>query len=122
MLFKEKLKEFRKSLDLTQAEFATKCELSRTTITELESGRKQPTLKLIEKIASGTNTDINDWLDNLNATMNVKAFDGLAMVIKRLYENNLIDAEGHITESAKPLLYEMLDVEVQLFVKQLNKK
>lgn len=122
MLFKEKLKEFRKSLNLTQAEFATKCELSRTTITELESGRKQPTLKLIEKIANGTNTDINDWLDNLNSTMNVKAFDGLAMVIKRLYENNLIDAEGHITESAKPLLYEMLDVEVQLFVKQLNKK
>lgn len=122
MLFKEKLKEFRKSLNLTQAEFATKCELSRTTITELESGRKQPTLKLIEKIASGTNTDINEWLDNLNSSVNVKAFDGLAMVIKRLYENNLIDAEGHITESAKPLLYEMLDVEVQLFVKQLNKK
>lgn len=122
MLFKEKLKEFRKSLNLTQAEFATKCELSRTTITELESGRKQPTLKLIEKIASGTNTDINEWLDNLNSSVNVKAFDGLAMVIKRLYENNLIDAEGHITESAKPLLYQMLDVEVQLFVKQLNKK
>lgn len=122
MLFKEKLKEFRKSLNLTQAEFATKCELSRTTITELESGRKQPTLKLIEKIASGTNTDINDWLDNLNSSVNVKAFDGLAMVIKRLYENNLIDAEGHITECAKPLLYQMLDVEVQLFVKQLNKK
>lgn len=122
MLFKEKLKEFRKSLNLTQAEFATKCELSRTTITELESGRKQPTLKLIEKIASGTNTDINEWLDNLNSSVNVKAFDGLAMVIKRLYENNLIDAEGHITECAKPLLYQMLDVEVQLFVKQLNKK
>lgn len=122
MLFKEKLKEFRKSLNLTQAEFATKCELSRTTITELESGRKQPTLKLIEKIASGTNTNINEWLDNLNSSVNVKAFDGLAMVIKRLYENNLIDAEGHITECAKPLLYQMLDVEVQLFVKQLNKK
>lgn len=122
MLFKEKLKEFRQSLKLTQAEFAGKCALSRTTITELESGRKEPTLKLVEKIASATNTDVSDWIDTLNPTIKIKAFEGLAMVIKRLYENKLIDSEGKIDESAKPLLYQMLDVEVQLFIKQLNKQ
>ncbi len=121
MDFKIKLKQFRKELGLTQQEFAMKCGFSRTTITELESGKKAPTLKMIERLALATNTELVEWINTEDENVQAKPFDGLTLIIKKLRESNLIDKEGNMTEQAKRLLHEMLELEVKLFIKELEK-
>lgn len=46
-----KLKELRKDRGWTQAKLAAKSGISQTYISELEQGKKQPTLPIIKKLA-----------------------------------------------------------------------
>lgn len=117
MDFKDKLKDFRKRNSLTQAEFAEKCGFSRTTITELESGRKKPTLKMIEKIATNTNTRTTFWLDDKeNITFN--NFDGLKLIYQKLRATGDIDVNGVMNSKAKKLVDEMVAAEFRLLAQQ----
>lgn len=117
MEFKEKLKEFRKSNSLTQVEFAKKYGFSRTTITELESGRKTPTLKMIEKISEATNTRTSFWLDDKdNITFN--NFDGLKLIYQKLRATGDIDQNGVMNSKAKKLVDEMVAAEFRLLAQQ----
>ena len=117
MDFKDKLKDFRKRNSLTQAEFAKKYGFSRTTITELESGRKNPTLKMIEKIATNTNTRTTFWLDDKeNITFN--NFDGLKLIYQKLRATGDIDVNGVMNSKAKKLVDEMVAAEFRLLAQQ----
>lgn len=117
MEFKEKLKDFRKRNSLTQVEFAKKYGFSRTTITELESGRKTPTLKMIEKISNATNTRTSFWLeDKENIVCN--NFDGLKLIYKKLRATGDIDINGTMNSKAKKLVDEMVAAEFRLLAQQ----
>lgn len=120
MKFKDKLKSFRKSKSLTQKEFAEKYGFSRTTITELESGRKKPTLKMIEKLSNSTNTKSSYWIDTEETKLSFKKFDGLDLVINKLISTGDIDEKGNMNEKAKSLLLKMLEAEIKLFLKEKN--
>lgn len=118
MKFNIKLKEFRDNSGLTQEQFAKNTGFSRTTITELESGVKKPTLKSIEKLAKNTNTKISYWLDETDT--DIKAFDGLKMVIDKLREVGDINERGEVTDSGKALLMKMLEKEIPLYINSKN--
>lgn len=118
MLFQEKLKNFRKEKGLTQLQFAELCELSRTTITELETGKKKPTLKLIQKIANASNSNIEYWLDANNSEFKVNNFDGLELIIKKLIKTGDINKDGELNEKAQTLLLKVLEAEVKLILKK----
>ena len=119
MNFSEQLKQYRKDHNLTQQQFATIVHMSRTTITELESGKKKITLKAINKIASATNTDINMWLDNVNDdTTEIKQFEGLVLIIKKLHEAGEISKNGEFSERAKEMLLEMLSIEAKCILNE----
>lgn len=120
MDFKEKLKDFRKSKSLTQKEFAEKYGFSRTTITELESGRKKPTLKMIEKIALATNTSTYFWLDTKD-DINFNNFDGLKLIYKKLRKTGDINQDGVMNPKAKKLVDEMIAAEFRLLAQQEKK-
>ena len=49
----EKIYYLRRRLDLTQTELAKRAKLSQSVIAELESGRHDPTLSTLEKVAAG---------------------------------------------------------------------
>ncbi|EOU1926082.1 XRE family transcriptional regulator [Clostridium perfringens] len=121
MDFKDKLKDFRKKNSLTQAEFAKKYGFSRTTITELESGRKKPTLKMIEKIAKATNTKTVEWLDE-KENIEIKNFEGLKMVFDKLQETGDIDEEGNMNQKAKTFIFKMVEAEIKLLAQQKKNK
>lgn len=57
-IFGKRIEVLRKKQNLSQEEFAFKCELHRTYIGAIERGEKSPTLKTIEKIANGLNVEI----------------------------------------------------------------
>ena len=121
MDFKDKLKDFRKRNSLTQAEFAKKYGFSRTTITELESGRKKPTLKMIDKIAKATNTKTVEWLDE-KENIEIKNFEGLKMVFDNLQETGDIDEEGNMNQKAKTFIFKMVEAEIKLLAQQKKNK
>ena len=120
---KLKLKQLRKNMGLTQAQFADKAGFSRSTISEYENGTRKITLDAIQKIATATNTNTSDWIeeDSNIDNIDIKAFDGLRMVINALYESGQIAEDGKISKSNKELLYKMLDQEIPLYISTLKK-
>lgn len=112
-MFNNKLRNFRKSLDLTQKEFADKCGFSRTVITELESGRKKPTLKAIKRICEATNTSVSDWIDK---GVNLDFFESTKILIDYLIENNKFNSDAKLDNNDLDLLIKMFIKDVEFYV------
>lgn len=60
----KKIKELRTSLSLTQEKLAEAVDLSVNYISEIESGKKRPSLKSLEKIASVLNVSVSALMDD----------------------------------------------------------
>ena len=56
------IKNFRKKLNLSQEEFAYKCDLHRTYIGAVERGERNVTLSSLERIATALNIDVPSLL------------------------------------------------------------
>lgn len=58
-IFKERLKDLRTSLSLTQEEFAKRLGISKSAVGMYERGEREPSIKLLAKIADTFNVDVN---------------------------------------------------------------
>jgi transcriptional regulator with XRE-family HTH domain len=67
LLFGENLKKFRKDRNISQEEFAFRAELDRTYISGLECGKRNPTLKILVKLANALNMKPSELLMNLHS-------------------------------------------------------
>jgi transcriptional regulator with XRE-family HTH domain len=65
--FGENLKNFRKERNISQEEFAFKAELDRTYISGLECGKRNPTLKILVKLANALDMKPSELLLNLHS-------------------------------------------------------
>jgi transcriptional regulator with XRE-family HTH domain len=63
--FGEQLKKFRKERGISQEELAFRSELDRTYISGLECGKRNPTLKILVKLAVSLNMKPSELLINL---------------------------------------------------------
>ena len=68
MNFPERLKELRAMHELTQEEFASKSGLSRSAVGMYESGKREPSFEILEKIADFFNVDMNYLLGKSDTT------------------------------------------------------
>lgn len=66
-----RLKELRKSVNLTQTEFADKLGLAQNSIASYESGRRTPNEAIVKSICREFNVN-QDWLVNGNGSMFVE--------------------------------------------------
>lgn len=55
-----KIKQIREGLSLTQEELASRARVNRCYISELENGRRNPTLKTLKKLAKALNCNVGD--------------------------------------------------------------
>ncbi|AGY77770.1 helix-turn-helix domain-containing protein [Clostridium autoethanogenum] len=62
-MFSDKLKRYRRDLGLTQRDLGRKLDLSKATIGQLETGLKEPSRILLEKIYKISGKNMNWWLD-----------------------------------------------------------
>ena len=60
MTFRTRIKEFRARYDMTQEDLAKKVGVRRETISFLERGRYNPSLKLAYEVSKTLNTSINE--------------------------------------------------------------
>ncbi|MER2471505.1 helix-turn-helix domain-containing protein [Photorhabdus laumondii] len=62
-LFGQRVRYFRQSSGMSQEAFADKCGIDRTYISGIERGVRNPTLEIINIIASGLQIDLTDLFD-----------------------------------------------------------
>ncbi len=65
-IFRQNVKSFRKSKNLTQEKLAELCDLSTNYIGDIERNRRKVTIDTIEKIANDLNIDPADLLNKNN--------------------------------------------------------
>ena len=70
-ILNSRLKELRKSVNLTQTEFADKLGLAQNSIASYESGRRTPNEAIVKSICREFNVN-QDWLVNGNGSMFVE--------------------------------------------------
>lgn len=83
-----KLKQLRQSKKLTQEEVATRVNITRSTVSNYERGRRTPHLKDLQKLADVFGVG----LDYFGVSPKDEAFELLARA-KQVFANNLISAE-----------------------------
>ena len=66
VLFGEQLKDIRKKKNISQEELAFRSNLDRTYISGLECGKRNPTLKILIKIAHSLDVSISKLLSNID--------------------------------------------------------
>lgn len=74
-----KLREFRVELGWTQAQLASESGVSQTYISEIELGKKQPTITIAKKLAKAMDVSVSDLLEEDDTA---KSSDGKAIKIK----------------------------------------
>jgi transcriptional regulator with XRE-family HTH domain len=67
VLFGEQLKNFRKERGISQEDLAFRAGLDRTYISGLECGKRNPTLKILVKLAVSLNMKPSELLMNLHS-------------------------------------------------------
>ena len=60
----KKIKKLRNQLNYTQTDLSKKANISRPTISQIETWDKSPTIKTLEMIANALNVNIKDLFNN----------------------------------------------------------
>ncbi|GHU05496.1 hypothetical protein FACS1894147_11720 [Spirochaetia bacterium] len=95
-LFITNLKEYRKLRKISQLELAEECESAQTYISELEMGKKSPSLLMVERIASALGIEaVNLFKDeaapggrkNLSHTQKQEMADRMRSALTKIIED-----------------------------------
>jgi len=121
-MLKDKIKEIRKELHLTQDEFAKKLNISRSYLGDLERGRlKGNNAKLISKLSDVTGKPMEYFLDK-SIDDNIKPYDFLDAALDMLIDKNMIDKSGKIlNDTAREIINDMLEKEILLKIESKGK-
>lgn len=64
MKFGQNFKRIRKRMNMTQEELATKMEISQSYLSDIENGRKNPSIKTVKKLADGLGVSVNELFND----------------------------------------------------------
>lgn len=73
-------KELRNAADLTQQEIARSLDVSQSTITMWENGKRRPDLETLELIADFFNVDLNYLTGNSDSTTRILSSEQLSLI------------------------------------------
>ena len=73
-------KELRNTADLTQQEIARSLDVSQSTITMWENGKRRPDLETLELIADFFNVDLNYLTGNSDSTTRILSSEHLSLI------------------------------------------
>lgn len=64
MKFGQNFKRIRKRMNMTQEELATKMEISRSYLSDIENRRTNPSIKTVKKLADGLGVSVNELFND----------------------------------------------------------
>lgn len=122
-MFKDRLKDCRKELGLTQEEFSKKLGISRSYLGDLERGRlKGNNINIISKVSDITGKPMEYFLDKDSDDIEIKPYDFLDAALNMLIDKNMIDKNGKIlSDKAKKIIDDMLEKEILLKLESKGK-
>ena len=119
----EKVKYIRKTeLNLTQAELAKLCGVSRSYISEIEQGRVIGNLNLISKLSKISNKPIYYFTDS-GEDIKIHSYEVLDNIINSFIDNGLIAENGEMDNDTEEFLTKTLKKEIlyKLSIRKKNK-
>ncbi|RIN44407.1 helix-turn-helix domain-containing protein [Staphylococcus simulans] len=64
MKFGQNIKQIRKRMNITQSELATKIKISRSYLSDIENGNKNPSIKTVKKLADSLGLSVTDLFND----------------------------------------------------------
>lgn len=64
MKFGQNIKQIRKRMNMSQKELATKMEISRSYLSDIENGNKNPSIKTVKKLADSLGLSVTDLFND----------------------------------------------------------
>ena len=89
-MFNERLFNYRPGLELTMRDFAKKLNVSEAYYSMIESGKRNPSRRIIEKLVLISERPEEYWIYGIEKKEEVK-FENLTKIVKQLMELNLLD-------------------------------
>ena len=89
-MFNERLFNYRQGLELTMRDFAKKLNVSEAYYSMIESGKRNPSRRIIEKLVLISERSEEYWIYGIEKKEEVK-FENLTKIVKQLMELNLLD-------------------------------
>ena len=103
MDFKTKFKRYRNEKKLTQKELADKLFVSRTTVTEIESGKIKPALKIVTKLSELSGLSFAYWVEG-SVEKDFNIYKPLDELLKTLILSDFIKSDGKLNEICSKLI------------------
>lgn len=120
-MLKDKVKQTRKEMNLTQQEFAKLLGISRGNLGDLENGKnKGGNLSLIRKLSEVTGKEISYFL-NSDDDIIINQYEVLDNAINMLIKKGAISEDGKVLPKYKNILFEILEQEIALKLERINK-
>lgn len=120
-MLKDKIKQARKEMNLTQQEFAKLLGISRGNLGDLENGKnKGGNLSLIRKLSEVTGKEISYFL-NYKSEFPINQYEVLDNAINMLITKGAISKDGKVSPRYKNILFEILEQEIALKLERRNK-
>lgn len=119
MEFKDRLKDWIKENNIKQADIAKKANVNKSFISNLVSGRVNPSEHIINILSEMSGHSVHWWLFGKEDYENLNALSDL---INFLIEKDYIDKEtGSYNENTQKILLNMLDTEIKDRIKDMKK-
>lgn len=117
MEFKDRLKKYRKENNITQQQLATKLNVSRSTIAEIERGTIKGTVEFISKLSEISKKPMSYWVDE-SIENDYKIYQALDVLIDAMIDSERIKDDGKIQSEDKELIISVLEKEIKFKIKR----
>lgn len=111
MNFLERFKKYIKDNDIKQVDIAKKANISRANVSNVLSGRRQPSEELLTALSEISGKSINWWLHGSDEYNNLYALNEL---IDFFIKNGHIKQDGSMDEETKQIMHTMLEKEIRV--------
>lgn len=116
----DKVKKLRKSMGLSQVEFAKLLGISRSYLGDIETGRNKGTkFSLINKLSNVTGKPIGYFSDG---EIEIAQYEILDATIEMLINKGLISKDGKVDKRYKDMVWETLEGEIAMKMERRSKK
>jgi transcriptional regulator with XRE-family HTH domain len=113
MVYVDKLKKFRKEIEMTQQQLGDKLGVARTLITQMETGSMKPNIKFLNKLAKYSGKSVGFWIDESFDRI-YKTYDDLDILLNTLVNAGMVKEDGKIDETCAKLVMTILEKEIRI--------
>jgi transcriptional regulator with XRE-family HTH domain len=111
MSFIERLKKYIKEENIKQIDIAKKANMSRGSVSNVISGRRQPNEELLTALSEISGRSINWWLHGTDEYDNLYSLNSL---LDYFIKDGSIKNDGSMEDETRQIIYTMLEKEIRV--------